>query len=106
MIVVVGRVESDAERRDALIAAGQKVAGSSRQEPGCISYRLYEDTEQPNAFVFIEEWADDEALQDHFRTPHIAEFMSAMPATLTAPPDVRFHTIERTRDLSNVTSAS
>lgn len=42
-------------------------------------------------------------LQTHFATAHIAEFMQAIPATLVAPPAVSFHTIERTRDLSDVT---
>jgi len=45
-------------------------------------------------------------LQTHFATAHIAEFMQAIPATLVAPPAVSFHTIERTRDLSDVTELS
>jgi len=42
MIVVVGRVQTDADRRAALIGVGQAVASASREEAGCISYRLYE----------------------------------------------------------------
>ena len=63
MIVVVGRVRTDAERREQLIQIGQAVAAASREEPGCISYRLYEDTETDNDFVFVEEWKDDAALK-------------------------------------------
>ena len=39
---------------DALIRIGQTVAKASREEPGCISYRLYEDTELANEFVFVD----------------------------------------------------
>jgi quinol monooxygenase YgiN len=102
MIVVVARVQTDVERRDELIRLGQTVAAASREEAGCLNYTLYEDTESRNHFVMVEEWEDDEALQRHFKTAHIAEFMSAMPATLVAPPDIRFHTVESSRDLSNV----
>ena len=102
MIVVVGRVSSDAERRDALVSAGQAVAAASREEAGCISYRLYEDTERENEFVFVEEWESDEALKTHFGTPHIREFMQAIPATLTRPPDVKFHTVASSADLAQV----
>ncbi len=63
MIVVVGRVRTDAQRRARLIEIGQRVAQASRAEPGCISYRLHEDTEVENDFVFVEEWQDDDALQ-------------------------------------------
>ena len=103
MVVVVGRVQTDADKREALIRVGQAVAAASRQEPGCISYRLYEDTEIENEFVFVEEWESSEALQQHFATTHVGEFMEAIPATLVAPPDVKFHTIASSMDLSDVT---
>lgn len=102
MIVVVGRVRTDADRRAELIRVGQTVAQASREETGCIAYGLHQDTEDENAFVFVEEWASGAALQAHFATAHIAAFMQAIPATLVAPPVVGFHTIERTRDLSEV----
>jgi quinol monooxygenase YgiN len=104
MIVVVGQVQSDADKRDELIRIGQAVARSSRMEPGCISYRVCEDTELQNAFVFVEHWESSEALQRHFATAHVAEFMAAIPATLIAPPDVKFHTIESSMDLADVTT--
>ena len=53
--------------------------------------------------MFVEEWKSSEALKRHFATPHIGEFMQAIPATIVAPPDVRFHTIESTMDLADVT---
>lgn len=102
MIIVVGRVKTDADKREAVIRSGQTLAAASRSEAGCIDYRLYEDTENENEFVFVEEWVSNEALQEHFRTPHIAEFMRTAPATLVSPPDVKFHEIASTRDLSDV----
>ena len=105
MIVVVGRVISDAEKREELIRVGQTVAAASRREAGCISYRLYEDTEVENEFVFVEEWESDAALKEHFTTPHIADFMKAIQATLVSPPDVQFHTIASSLDLSQVGAA-
>ena len=104
MIVVVGRVRTDANKRAELVRIGQAVAAASRKEPGCISYRLYEDTERDNNFVFVEEWESGEALQQHFATAHIAEFMRAIPETIVAPPDVKFHTIESTVDLGEVSA--
>jgi quinol monooxygenase YgiN len=102
MIVVLGRVRTDAGRRETLVAIGQRLAAASRGEAGCSGYRLYQDTEDPDAFVFVEEWDGDEALQEHFRTPHIAEFIQAIPAALVAPPEVSFHEVAATRDLSDV----
>jgi quinol monooxygenase YgiN len=102
MIVVVGRVQTDPENRDALVRIGQAVAAASREEAGCISYRIYQDTELEHEFVFVEEWETSEALESHFATPHIREFMEAIPATLVSPPDVKFHTVASTMDLAEV----
>ncbi|MDQ6731261.1 MAG: antibiotic biosynthesis monooxygenase [Actinomycetota bacterium] len=110
MIVVVGRVRTDADRRAELIRLGQQVAQASRAEAGCLGYRLYEDTENENDFVFIEDWESEEALREHFATPHfatphIAAFMAAFPATLSATPDVKFHTVAGTRDLTEISGS-
>jgi quinol monooxygenase YgiN len=102
MIVVVGRVRTDADKREALVQVGQAVAAASRSEAGCVSYRLYEDTEIDHEFVFVEEWESDEALKRHFATPHVREFTDAITATLVAPPDVKFHTIASSMDLADV----
>ena len=104
MIVVVGRVRTDTDRRAELVRVGQAVAAASRAEAGCISYRLYEDTEVENEFVFVEEWDSSEALQQHFATTHVGEFMRAIPATIVGPPDVKFHTIASSMDLADVTT--
>ena len=105
MVVVVGRVSTDAEKREELVRIGQRVASASRAEPGCISYRIYEDTEVENEFAFVEKWEEDEALQSRFATPHVRDFMQAIPATITAPPDVKFHTIASSMDLADVAAS-
>ena len=104
MVVVVGRVQTDAGKRDALVRIGQAVAKASRVETGCISYRVYEDTELPHEFVFVEEWESEEALQRHFATSHVREFMQAIPGAIVVPPDVKFHTVASTKDLAEVSN--
>jgi quinol monooxygenase YgiN len=104
MIVTIGRVTSDADKRDDMVRIGQAVAAASRQEPGCISYRVYEDTEVENDFVFVEEWESEEALQRHFAEPHVAEFMRAIPAATVGAPDVKFHTVASSMDLAEVSA--
>ena len=102
MIVVIARAATDADRRDELIRVSERVAQASRAEAGCLGYRIYEETERENEFLFVEEWEDDAALQAHFATPHIAEFMAAVPPLVLSPPDIQFHTIASTRGLRDV----
>lgn len=102
MIVVVGRIRTDDARREEAIRVGQALVTASREDEGCISYALYASTEDANELVFLEHWESDEALQKHFRAPHIADFMHAVPQVLVGAPDVKFHTIESTRDIADV----
>jgi quinol monooxygenase YgiN len=63
---------------------------------------MYEVSEARIVFVFVEEWESQDALDRHFATPHIAEFMAAVPGTLASAPEVRFHTVSQTVDLAEV----
>jgi quinol monooxygenase YgiN len=99
MIVVTGRVQIPAERREQFVAIATEMCAASRGDDGCIGYRVYEDLEQPNRYVFIEEWRDDEALQSHFSQPHTGRFMGALVPMLGAPADALFHTVAATRTL-------
>ncbi len=104
MIVVIGRVRTDEARREELVRVANDVVTASRMDPGCIGYRFYRDMEDGDAYLFVEEWESLEALRAHFATAHIATFMKAIPAAIVGAPDVQFHEVSRTFDLSNVAS--
>jgi quinol monooxygenase YgiN len=99
MIVVVGRVHTTPDHRDELLDVARAMCAASRGDDGCLGYRCSEDTEQPDHFVFVEEWEDDAALQAHFAQPHTATFMGSITRLLDGPTDVSFHTIASTRRL-------
>lgn len=99
MIVVTGRVRIAAENRKRFIEVATEMCARSREDEGCCGYRVYADLEQDERYVFIEEWADDEALQSHFTQPHTGSFMSALVPMLAEPADAVFHTTASSRRL-------
>jgi quinol monooxygenase YgiN len=60
---------------------------------------VYSDLEQAERYVFVEEWADDDALQRHFAQPHTAAFMGGLLGLLAEPADAVFHTVVSSRKL-------
>ncbi len=46
------------------------------KENGFVNYDLHESTSQPGLFYLYENWESDQALDDHFQTPHLQHFMS------------------------------
>jgi quinol monooxygenase YgiN len=102
MIVVIGRIRTDAQRREDFVRLGRVLVTASRAEPGCMYYALYEDVDVDNDFVFVEEWESQDALERHLAMPHVAAFKQAVYPTLVAAPDARFHTVASTLDLAEV----
>ncbi|MBA3809031.1 MAG: antibiotic biosynthesis monooxygenase [Solirubrobacterales bacterium] len=99
MILVTGRVHVPAEHHERFVEVATEMCRNSRAEEGCGGYRVYADLEQPERYVFVEEWADDDALQRHFGQAHTAAFMSSLRGLLGGPADVLFHTTASSRRL-------
>jgi quinol monooxygenase YgiN len=99
MIVVTGRIQIPAANRARFLEIAAEMCRRSRADEGCTGYRVYADLEQDDHYVFIEEWADDGALQKHFVQPHTSAFMAELPGLLGAAPDALFHTVAATRRL-------
>lgn len=68
--------------RDILTRAVEEV----HDEPGCQLYSLHHSGE---TFVFIEQWADEEALKAHSTAPAIGKMFSAAGEHLDGAPDIK-----------------
>lgn len=60
----------------------------SRKDPGCLSYHLHQDLDDPAIFVFYELWQSRELLDEHMATPHLKDLLSRADS-LFASADVR-----------------
>jgi quinol monooxygenase YgiN len=77
MLVVTGDIVATPGHFDELFAAARAHSARSRGEPGCLSHDCFQDPDNPDRIVFLERWADEAALQAHFRTPGIAQLLKA-----------------------------
>lgn len=68
--------------RDILTTAVEEV----HPEPGCQLYSLHQSGE---TFVFVEQWADDEALKAHSTAPAVAKMFTAVGEHLAGAPDIK-----------------
>ena len=55
-------------------------------EPGCQLYSLHQKGE---TFVFVEQWADPEALKTHSTSPAITKMFTAAGEHLAGAPDIK-----------------
>lgn len=86
---VVARVAGRPDRVPQLHALLVSLLAPTRREKGCIRYELLQNAADPTDFTFVEEWADQAAIDAHMATPHVQHVLANVGDLLTAPPDIR-----------------
>lgn len=89
MLVVAGTIVIDPAKRPEAEAAFEKMRAATLKEPGCIAYQAYFDRTDPGIIFMFEKWENEEALNAHFVTPHMADFGGAMANFGVKATDVR-----------------
>jgi quinol monooxygenase YgiN len=89
---VVSHITARPETLEAVRSIVTGFIAPTREEPGCLSYRLMQNNAAPCEFTFIEEWSSDEALDLHARTPHLSQGVAALAPLLAQPIDLRRYT--------------
>lgn len=78
-IIVTGSMQVKPEKRQEFLDLAQSCIQPSRSETGCIFYNFYEDSTEPNKFLFFEEWQNRNALEEHFQTSYFQRFAAKVP---------------------------
>ena len=98
-ILVTLRMIVQPERRSDLLETMRGMLEPARVERGCLSYRLYEDVENRNAFVLLEEWKTQKDLESHIRTDNQRRLL-ALIDLLSEQPELRFNTVSHTAGMN------
>ena len=94
-ILVTLRMIVRPERRSDLLETMRGMLEPARVERGCLSYRFYEDVEDRNTFVLVEEWNTQKDLESHIRTDNQRRLLALMDL-LSEQPELRFNTVSHT----------
>ncbi len=85
-VVVVATVTAKPESVDALREILTRAVAEVHDEPGCQLYSLHESG---NTFVFVEQWADADALTTHGTAPAITTMFTDAGEHLAGAPDIK-----------------
>ena len=80
MILVAGTLQVSAEAIESLRPDMLAMMAASRAEPGCISYAYGHDLTEPGLIWVSESWVSQAALDDHFKSQHMAVWRAALAA--------------------------
>lgn len=92
-IRVVARIQAREEKTEDVSRLLTGLIEPTRREPGCVSYELLENREDPTDFTFVEEWTDADAFARHFETAHIRNALPQLKDLTAADPDIRTYRV-------------
>jgi quinol monooxygenase YgiN len=90
MIAVIAKLTVKEGSEEEFKAAGaEMVAAVSANEAGrALHYTLAQNPKAPQEFFFLELYADDAAMGDHSKTPHMAAFGGKIGGLLAGRPEI------------------
>jgi len=100
MIIVEGFVRMErAGDFETVRAAAEAQIAASRAEGGCIDYTYALDVLDPQIMRVLERWESWEALEAHFKQPHMLAWRDALADVTFLERTIRAHEVAETREL-------
>lgn len=78
IVTVVAKLIVKVDAIESVKAEMLKLIKPTRQEVGCIEYRLHQDNDDPAVFVFYETWESLARLENHMKTEHFKNYVNTV----------------------------
>ena len=91
MIIIVGKSVIKQGKKEDFKALAEKHMRESRKEKGCLSFNLYEDINNSNTLIFIEEWLNEEAIKLHTGSKHFTENVPKLSEFREGKPEINLY---------------
>lgn len=90
-VLAITKIHGIAGRRDELRALMRTTEEATAQEPGCRAYRFAVTLDDPDEYVHVQEWADEDAWVTHQRSPAFRAYQASLFDLLARPSDMEIH---------------
>ncbi len=81
------------EKRGELEEILRGLVDRTREEPGCINYDLHQSDDDPNVFVFYENWRSRSDWDEHNQKPFLTRLLDKRMDFLTKDIEVKSYTM-------------
>jgi quinol monooxygenase YgiN len=94
MIVTLIKIKVRPEKRKELAQTLNSIVEQVRKENGCLHIGSYQDLENEEDLLVVEEWATQKDSDDHLRSDIFTAILGA-GSLMQGPPEVIIHTVNR-----------
>jgi len=88
VILIVLKIQIRPDRRDVWLERIAKYTAAVRDEPGNLTFDVYESIDAPNEFSIVEGFASKEAGDAHVQTEHFKDFLVWFPTVIGTAPQI------------------
>ena len=97
LIITFIKIRVRPEKRKELLQALNAIIGQVRRESGCLHSGFFQNVENEEDFLVVEEWATQKDSDDHLRSDIFTVILGA-GSLMHAPPEVIIHTVNRSTE--------
>jgi quinol monooxygenase YgiN len=104
MVLATIRMMIPPKKSDEALKILRSTAEWSRIKPGCLSSRIYMDTQEDGFLMFEEIWRSEEDLECHLRSDDYRKVLLVLEMAAKQP-EIRFDTISRSTGIETIEKA-
>ena len=101
MIIVTLRIKVPRERHRDFMDSARLIVEPTKIQTGCISCRLYQDSDEPDVVFLVEEWKSRKELDRHLNSDQYRIVLSLMEASDQFS-EIKLSTISKTEGLEAI----
>ena len=101
MYIVSLRIKVPRDQRHRFLDAAKRVVGPTAVQPGCVSCRFYQDLNDPDAVLLVEEWETRKELENHIKSDQYRIILSLLDMS-EQPPEFKLSTISKREGLEAI----
>ncbi|MEZ5086207.1 MAG: putative quinol monooxygenase [Tessaracoccus sp.] len=94
MYFIVVKYQVKPEFSDVFLERTAEFTAATRAEPGNLWFDWYKSADDPNEFLLVEAFADDDAASAHVNGAHFAKGLDAMRPLLVSTPKIVSRKVE------------
>ena len=98
MITASLKINVPAEKHRDALQTVRSMLGWTRVQPGCISMALYQDTDDPDNMMLLQEWKDWSSLENQIRSDSYRNILELIELS-SEQPEIKFSSISSTKGM-------
>lgn len=88
MLIITAKIRLKIGSTEEFLDAYRSARPQVLNDPGALLYELHRSAQDPDVFLFYEQYEDEEALAYHLSTSHFKALSARIDPLMAAPPEI------------------